>query len=423
MKVAVIGAGSTYTPELAQGFLAHADTFPLDELALMDIDVRRLEIVGSFAERLLARGGSGRTRVIKTTDRREAVSGADFVIAQIRVGGQKARHEDTILALGYGTIGQETTGVGGFAKAMRTIPAMLDIAKDIAEVAPGAWLINFTNPSGLVTEAVSRHSPVKTIGLCNGPYGTVTAIAAGLGVPREKVWVDYVGLNHLSWIRRVMVDGRDVTDEVVKEIVSRYKAANVPEADFSPEFIEALGMIPSSYLRYYYLRDEMAPHLAAQPKTRAEVVMQVEEKLLELYADPSRDTVPEELSKRGGAYYSTVAVALMDAIVNDRRDVHIINIPNGGTVPDLSPGAVVETPAVVGRAGAYPVVTGGRLEPSIRGLIQAVKAYEELTIRAAVERSRRHAILALAAHPLVGSVNKAVSLVGDLDSRYGWDLR
>lgn len=421
MKVAVIGAGSTYTPELIQGFLAHRDSFPVDELALMDIDDRRLGIVGGFSERLLAAAGHP-VRVTKTLDRQEAIRGANFVITQIRVGGQKARHEDTLLALRYRTIGQETTGVAGFAKAMRTIPAILDIARDMEELAPEAWLINFTNPSGLITEAVTRHSTVRVIGLCNGPYGTINAIAASLGVPREKVWVDYVGLNHLSWIRRVMVDGRDVTARVVKEIANRYKAANVPEAEFSSDFVEALGMIPSSYLRYYYLRDEMVPTLAAQPKTRAQVVMEVEEKLLELYQDPSRTAVPEELSKRGGAYYSTVAVALMDAIINDRRDIHIVNIQNRGALPELSPESVVEVPAVVGKAGAWPVVTGGRLEPAIRGLIHAVKAYEELTIDAAVQRSRRLAILAVAAHPLVGSVNKAVSLVSELDSRYGWGL-
>ncbi len=405
LKVAVIGGGSTYTPELVEGFIRRRDAFPVTHLALMDIDAERLRVVGGLAERML-RAAEADIELTLTTRRREALEGARYVITQIRVGGNRARAQDERIPLRFGVVGQETTGPGGFAKALRTIPVLLEIARDMAEVAPGAHLINFTNPAGLVTEALLKHTDVPTVGLCNLPFGMQHAIGGWLGVAPERVRLDYVGLNHLGWVRGVKVDGEDVFDRVLEAAIAWARTGNLP---FSPELLETLGMIPTYYLRYYYHHDQVVAEQRRVEKIRAEEVQEIEARLLELYADPNLTQKPKLLERRGGAHYSTVAMAVMNAMHRDAGEVHIVNTRNDGALPDLPRDSVVELPAVIDRGGARAIPTAP-LPPVIRGLVQAVKAYEELTIRAAVEGDERAALQALLAHPLVPSFAAAQGL-------------
>jgi 6-phospho-beta-glucosidase len=399
LKIAVIGGGSTYTPELIDGFARYNAELPVDCIVLHDIDARRLEIVGGLARRMLQKSGIA---VHLTTVLAEALDGADFVITQLRVGGMAARALDERIPLEYGVIGQETTGPGGFAKALRTVPVMLDIAREIARLAPQAWLINFTNPSGLITEALLRHTDARVIGLCNVPINMQRHVAEALGVDPQRVELDYVGLNHLSWARRVLLDGQDVTASLLGESVW-------DDENFSRDYVQQLGMIPNYYLRYYAHPDRVLEEERSNSQTRAEYLQQVETDLFKLYSDPALCEKPSLLNERGGAFYSTAAVELIRAIAQDRREVHIVNIRNGDALPDLPPECAVEIPAVIGKSGAHPLGMG-RLPASIRGLTAAVKAYEELTIEAAVTGDDGAAQMALLAHPLVPSWDVAVAL-------------
>lgn len=405
LKIAVIGGGSVYTPELVEGFLARWAELPVEELCLMDVDPERLRIVGGLAERMV-RAAGGPFRVVLTTAQEEALLGADFVIAQIRVGGVAARALDERIPLEFGVIGQETTGPGGFAKALRTIPVMLKLAQAMEKLCPKAFLINFTNPSGVVTEALLRQSSIRVIGLCNVPLGLKHLIASWLQVAPTEVELDYFGLNHLSWVRGVRWRGEDVFPRVFTQALERARRGEFP---FAPALLETLGLIPSYYLRYYYHHDEVLAEQKRAGRTRAEEVQAIDAELLRMYADPALARKPELLGKRGGAHYSTAAVALISAIHNDRGEVHIVNVRNEGAIPDLPAQAVVEVPAVVDGEGAHPLPCGP-LPPQVRGLVQAVKAYEELTVEAAVGGDERRALQALLAHPLVPSFSVAQGL-------------
>jgi 6-phospho-beta-glucosidase len=420
MKISVIGAGSTYTPELVEGLLAERDSIPLTRLSLMDVDGERLGVLAGLVERMVAAAG-WRFQVDCHTELGAAVDGADFVITQIRVGGQQARHDDTALALKHGVIGQETTGVAGFAKALRTIPVLLGVCQEMRRSAPGATLVNFTNPAGIVTEALLKHGGVPSLGLCNIPVGIQMATARRYGVPPSQVALDYLGLNHFSWLRRVVVAGRDVTEESLAEVLAK-APANVPALEYDREFVEALGMIPSGYLRYFYLQHESLEHLRSKDRTRAQEVMEIDATLLEKYRDPGLSEKPVELEKRGGAFYSTAAVSLIRSIVTGDGARHVVNVENGSSLPDLPADSAVEVPAVVDAGGAQPLAMG-RLETPIRGWLQLLKSYEILTVEAAVEKSYRKALLALSCNPLVPSVNKARALLDALDERHGLGLR
>lgn len=407
LNICVIGGGSTYTPELIEGFIEIEGEarLSIERITLMDIDPQRLEIVGGLAGRMLKAAGSD-IELRLCTDRKEALEEADFVLTQIRVGGVQARIRDERIPLKYGVVGQETTGPGGFAKALRTIPVMLEIAADIAQIAPGARLINFTNPSGIITEAVSKYTDVEVIGLCNGPIGALREIAAWLGVESQRLRLDYVGLNHLSWIRKVHLDGRDVTDEVMQKAIARAKQGEGP---FTPELLEMLWMLPSYYLSYYYDSDRVVTEMQSAGKTRGEVVLEVERELLEMYKDPALVSKPKLLERRGGAYYSKVTVALIHALASDTGEVQIVNTVNRGAIPDLPAHVVVEMPCVIDSRGAHPLATDP-LPECIRGLVQVVKAYEELTVKAGAEGDVQAALQALITHPLVPSFAVAQQL-------------
>lgn len=402
-RISVVGGGSTYTPELVDGLLRRRDELDLDEIVLVDTDARRLGILGPLAERMASRATDDEVSVRWTDDLADGVTGARFVVSQIRVGGMEARERDEHLGREFGLVGQETVGVGGFANALRTIPVALDISRTIAERAPGAVLFNFTNPSGVVTEALCRHGEVPTIGMCNVPWSTKAEVAGALGVSPAAVDFDYVGLNHLSWMRGVTIDGADRTADVLAGLraltaAERAKATDGDEPSWTPEAIELIGAIPNYYLLYYYETAAVIAHQAANP-TRASEVMAIEAKLLEQYADPDLDTKPAELEQRGGAYYSEAAAALMADLATDAGTVHVVDVPNAGAIPGFADDEVVEVAAVVTSRGATPRPTAP-LRPDVHALMRTMKDVELLTVRAAVEGDADAALQALLAHPL-----------------------
>lgn len=406
-RMTVVGGGSTYTPELVDGLARHATALDLDELVLVDPDGDRLRVVGGMAERMLRRAGwSGRLSV--TADLDAGVDGASAVLVQLRIGGQAARAIDESLPHACGCIGQETTGAGGFAKALRTVPVMLDIAERMAQrAAPGAWLIDFTNPVGIVTRALLDDGH-RAIGLCNVAIGMRKAFAGMLGVPSDAVRLDHVGLNHLTWIRAVEVDGTDRFAELWRD----HRDAIARRVDLPAELIDDLGAIPSYYLSYFYRHDQVLAHQRISPSRAADVAA-IEAELLDLYADPAVDTKPELLERRGGAFYSEAAVQLLVSLANDDGAEHVLNVANGSTIAGLAAQCVVEVPCRVDRTGAHPL-TAAPLAPDLLGLVQHVTAYEELTIAAARSGSRQLARRALLAHPLVGQYDMASTLVDDL---------
>lgn len=404
VKIAVVGGGSTYTPELVDGFARRTDRLPIDELVLLDPDLQRLEPVAGLTRRMLDRiGWAGRLQA--TSDRAAALEGADFVVFQLRVGGQAARHVDETLPHRFGILGQETTGPGGFAKALRTVPLVLELAEEAARrAAPGAWIVDFTNPVGIVTQALID-SGARALGLCNVAIGLQRRLAVQLGVEPEQVALEHVGLNHLTWERAVLVDGVDR----LPEMLDRDPAQVADEVGLPVDLVKELRAIPSYYLRYYYCRDEVLQE-QLRSKSRAEQVMEIERGLLEMYRDPALNEKPKLLEKRGGAFYSEAAAQLMASLHAGTGDVQVVNVRNGRALPDLPDDAVVEIPARIDRDGAHPAPLAP-MAPEIRGLVQAVRAYEDLAVQAAVHGDRTAAEKALLAHPLVGRFSVARPLL------------
>ncbi|MEV5592571.1 6-phospho-beta-glucosidase [Streptomyces sp. NPDC052496] len=406
LKIAVVGGGSTYTPELIDGFARLRDALPLAELVLVDPAADRLDLVGGLARRIFARQGHP-GRISWTSDVDAGVDGADAVLLQLRVGGQAARNQDETWPLECGCVGQETTGAGGLAKALRTVPVVLDIAERIRRRNPDAWIVDFTNPVGIVTRALLSHGH-KAVGLCNVAIGFQRKFARLLGVAPERVELEHVGLNHLTWERSVTVDGEDVLPRLIAE----HGAAIAEDLHMPRSLVERLGVVPSYYLRYYYQHDEVVRELRSKPSRAAEVAA-IEQQLLEMYGDPSLDEKPELLGKRGGAFYSEAAVALTSALLGDTGDVQIVNTFNNGTLPFLPDDAVIEVPATVGAGGAAPLPVRP-LEPLYSGLIANVTAYEHLALEAALKGGRDRVFEALLAHPLIGQIAYADRLTDEL---------
>jgi 6-phospho-beta-glucosidase len=407
MKVAVIGAGSTYTPELVSGLARERDRIDVRDLVLHDIDAERLEIVGGLAGRMLE--GAGYTgRLERTGDLVRAVEGADFVLIQIRVGGQEARLGDETIPLACGCIGQETTGAGGFAKAMRTVPVVLGIADEVRRrAAAGAWIIDFTNPVGIVTRAL-LDAGHRAVGLCNVAIGFQRSFARMLDVEPERVLVDQVGLNHLTWVRAVRVDG----DDVLPRLLEDHGEEIAEQIEIPRRLLDELGAIPSYYLHYFYAHDEvLAEQVGGTP--RALTVMEIERGLLDLYRDPGLAEKPVLLEQRGGAFYSEAAIGLAASLATGDEAVHVVDIRNGGALEGLAVDDVVEVPARVGRGGPVPLEQSP-LAPELLGLVQHVASYERLTARAAVTSDRVLAKKALLTHPLIGQNGLAEQLVEQL---------
>jgi 6-phospho-beta-glucosidase len=405
VKVAVVGAGSTYTPELVEGFARRTDRFPVDHLALLDIDPERLSIVGALADRMLRKAGwPGELRL--TGDRDEALEGVDFVIVQLRVGGQRARYQDETIPGKFGCIGQETTGPGGFAKGLRTIPVVLELAEETARRgAPGAWFVDFTNPTGMVTQALLDEGH-RALGLCNVAIGFQRAFARLLGVEPARVLVDQVGLNHLTWVRAAWVEERDVLPELLADHGDELAGMT---GGLPRQLLDELGVVPSYYLRYFYEHDQvLESQRTAVP--RALTVAEIEGELLDLYRDPDVVEKPALLERRGGAFYSEAAIGLVTSLAGDAGDVQVVDIRNGQTLAGLAEDDVVEVPAKITSAGAVPVPQAP-LAPELLGLTQHVAAYERLTALAAVSHDPLDARKALLAHPLIGQVELVDELV------------
>ncbi|WP_066318851.1 6-phospho-beta-glucosidase [Bacillus sp. FJAT-29814] len=410
IKIVTIGGGSSYTPELIEGFIKRYDELPVRELWLVDIEEGRekLEIVGNLAKRMVAKAGLP-IKIHLTLDRREALKGADFVTTQFRVGLLKARAKDERIPLKYNVIGQETNGPGGLFKGLRTIPVILEICKDIEELCPDAWLVNFTNPAGMVTEAVLRYSNIKkVVGLCNVPIGMRMGVAKALNVEPERVQVNFAGLNHMVFGLDTFLDGVSVQDQVIEAMANPENAMtmkNISGIAWEPDFIRALGAIPCGYHRYYYKTDEMlAEELekAEAEGTRAEVVQRLETELFELYKDENLDIKPPQLEKRGGAYYSDAACSLINSIYNDKRDIQPVNTRNNGAIASIPDDSAVEVNCVITKDGPKPISVGD-LPVAVRGLVQQIKSFERVAAEAAVTGDYKTALLAMTINPLVPS--------------------
>ncbi|MFF2480145.1 6-phospho-beta-glucosidase [Paenibacillus sp. NPDC058071] len=416
LKVAVIGGGSSYTPEIVEGFIKKYDEMPIRELWLVDIEEGRhkLEIVGELAKRMVEQAGLP-MEVKLTLNRREAIAGADFVTTQIRVGLLAARKRDEHIPISYDVIGQETTGPGGMFKALRTVPVILDICKDIEELAPNAWMLNFTNPAGIVTEAVQKHTKVKTVGLCNSPINFQKFLAKQYGVTERETLPEFVGINHLHWVTAAYVNGEDKLGEMIGS-GKEYTASNVKAFDWDADFLSSLGAIPTYYLRYFYMTDTMLADMKesiAKNGTRADVVSRVEGELFELYKDVNLKEKPKQLEQRGGAYYSEAAVNLMHSLYTDRRDIQTLNVRNNGILDFLPDDASIEVNCVVTGQGPIPIPPQ-RVPEHIKGLIHAVKTYEAMTVEAAITGDRGVALQAMVHHPLVPGIAVAKPMLNDM---------
>lgn len=412
LKIAMIGAGSTYSPELIHGFLIREELLNVKEFALMDINKDRLDIVGGLITRMCGNFKIS-PRISMTTNLEAAVTGSDYVVTQFRVGMLPARAKDETIPKKYGYIGQETTGPGGFAKALRTIPEMLKIAACMEKCAPDAVLVNFTNPSGIITEAVNKYSAVKAIGLCNTPITTFKKINEIMKFDEDKVSYDYFGLNHLGFIRRIFIAGKDVSSEYFPKILSHERVSEMLGYTFNKRHALAMGALPLHYMQYYLHEKEKTAELCAQEKSRGELLIEVDKQLLEQYKDPHLNTKPPGLDQRGGAWYSEAAVALINSIENDDGKVHIINVVNNGVITDLPSDAVIEIPALV-RGHFIKPLHFGTLPAGILGLVQHVKDYESLTVEAGATRNKEKAFLALCTHPFINSTNIAEQIFESL---------
>ena len=410
LKIVTIGGGSSYTPELVEGLIKRYDELPVSEYWLVDIEEgkEKLEIVGALAKRMIDKAGVPMT-IHLTLDRREALKDADFVTTQLRVGLLAARGKDEGIPLSKGFLGQETNGAGGLFKALRTVPVILDIAKDIQELCPEAWLINFTNPAGIVTEALLRYSDhKKVIGVCNVPIDLEFSFAKILGAEKDRVTVDFAGLNHMVYAERVYLDGKDVTAKIIEEITApdakSQTMANIKDLDWDVPFIKAAGLIPCPYHRYYYKKKDMLEAELEEfkkGKTRAEVVMKLENSLFELYKDVNINIKPEELSKRGGAHYSDVACNVINGIYNDKNTVIAVNTKNNGKLRQFDDNSAVEISCYIGKNGPVPVETVTELPIFAQGLTAQIKSFERLAAEAAVTGDYNTALLAMTTNPLV----------------------
>lgn len=393
MKITIVGAGSSYTPEILEKLSELREELPVTDIALTDINEERLNIVSGFCERYIKHLGLS-VKLERTTDLNRALPGTDFVIVQIRVGGNAARINDEKIPLSFGLVGQETTGAGGFMKALRTIPAMLEIAHAVEKLCPDAWIVNYTNPTGIVAEAVNKYSNAKIAGLCAGGFNGRNWTAMGLDVDKDSVRYDLIGLNHLNFAYNITVKNKKLTPEQFRKVA-------VYRGEQDADLCVSIGALPSPYLQYYFHTAKRVKELQEKELCRAEEVLRVEKEVYADYADPSCETKPESIQKRGGGGYSEIALGLISAIYNDRDTWITVNVPNRGTVSWLPDDAVIETACIVNASGIRPI----QMEPApaaVRGLIAAVKNYEQLAVEAAVTGSVELAELALLAHPLVG---------------------
>lgn len=422
IKMVTIGGGSSYTPELVEGLIKRHQQLPVRELWLVDIPAgeEKLNIVGALAKRMVEKAGIP-LEIHLSLDRRSALKDADFVTTQFRVGLLDARAQDEGIPLKYNVIGQETNGPGGLLKGLRTIPVILDIAKDMEELCPDAWLINFTNPAGMVTEALLRYSNLdKVVGLCNVPIGMRMGIAGMLGVDADRIHIDFAGLNHMVFGLNVYLDGDNITEKLIDDYLSGEKSGvtmkNIVDLGWEPDFIKGLKILPCPYHRYYYQTERMLAEekeAAAAAGTRAQVVQKLEADLFELYKDPNLDIKPPQLEKRGGAYYSDAACSLIDSIYNNRGDIQPVNIRNNGAIKGIPEDSAVEVNCIITKDGPKPIAVG-ELPVAVNGLVQQVKSFERVAAAAAVSGDYQTALVAMTINPLVPSDQIAKQLLDEM---------
>ena len=422
MKIAIIGAGSTYTPELIEGIIDRALALDFPEVFLYDIDKRKLDIVGGFAKRMVDFSGKN-CKLTLSMDLEQSLTNADFVLCQIRVGGMAARILDEKIPLKYNLIGQETVGIGGFFKALRTIPVMLEISKQMEKFCPNAVMISFTNPAGLVTQALSDYGNIRVYGVCNNPYNMKKSITEKLGLTEPSF--DYIGLNHLSWISGIYEGNENFIKKALESGVNSETMANIPKGEFDSQLISAIGAIPSSYLRYVYKKEESLKMAKEAALTRGEKALEIENDLLKLYADIELKEKPDLLKHRGGANYSLVAITLVDAIYNDKHEPHVVNLQNNGAVDFLKNSDIIETTAIIGKERAE-VLPPKNISEHIKGHMQMFKRYENFAVYAAVKCEREAAINALLANPLIFDYDNAIKCFDEMlghNTKYlqGWD--
>lgn len=419
IKIVTIGGGSSYTPELIEGFIKRYDQLPVRELWLVDIEdgKEKLEIVGNLARRMVKKAGVD-IEIHTTIDRREALKNADFVTTQLRVGQLDARIKDESIPLSHGVIGQETNGAGGLFKALRTVPVILDIVNDIKELCPNAWLINFTNPAGIVSEAVFRYTDFKKyIGLCNVPIGMKKEVAKSLNIDSERIDMDFAGLNHMVYGLNVRLDGIDITKEAINKFLeNNMSMKNIKNIKFNDEFIKSLGVIPCPYHRYYYKTSDMLENELSEykeGKIRGQIVKELEAELFEIYKDESLDIKPPQLEQRGGAYYSDAACNLINSIYNDKKDIQVVNTLNQGAISDFKDDEVVEVSCIITKEGPRPI-SMGHLPVAISGLVRNIKSFELLAAEAAVTGNYNTAYTALCINPLTPSDDTAKVILDEL---------
>ena len=419
IKIVTIGGGSSYTPELVEGFIKRHKELPVKELWLVDIEEgkHKLEIVGNLAKRMVKKAGVDMD-VNLTLDRREALKDADFVTTQLRVGLLDARIKDERIPLSHGVIGQETNGAGGLFKALRTVPVVLDIIKDIEELCPNAWLVNFTNPTGVISEAVFKYTNFRRyIGLCNVPIGVKNGMADILEVEKDRVEMDFAGLNHMVYALNVRLDGKDITKEAIEKFVtSSLTMQNIKDIPLNADFVRALGVIPCPYHKYYYKHKEMLEEELEgfkDGKTRGETVKALEDDLFELYKDENLAVKPPQLEKRGGAYYSDAACNLINSIYNDKKDIQVVNTLNIGAIRDFREDSAAEMSCVITKEGPKPLSVG-YLPVAVSGLVTEIKAFEILAAKAAVEGDYNAALQALCINPLIPSDDLAKTILDEM---------
>ena len=421
LKIVTIGGGSSYTPELIEGFIKRYNELPVKELWLVDIEAgkEKMEIVGNLAKRMVKKAGIP-MEIHLTLDRRKALKDADFVTTQLRVGLLDARIQDERIPLSHEIIGQETNGAGGMFKALRTIPVILDIDKDMSELCPDAWMINFTNPAGMITEALLRYGKnKKVIGLCNVPIGMEKSVADMLDVDHSRITMDFIGLNHMVFGKEIYLDGKKVTEKVINSIAEGKMGTivkNIKNLEWNTQFIKSLGMMPCPYHRYYFQQPEMLKDELdefSKGETRAEIVKKLESELFELYKDENLDIKPPQLEKRGGAYYSDAACRLINSIYNNKCDVQAVDTRNNGAIEGIDDDSAVEVSCIITKDGPRPIAMG-KLPIGINGLVQTIKSFERLVVEAAVEGNYNKALLALTINPLVQSEKMAKILLDEL---------
>lgn len=421
LKVVTIGGGSSYTPELVEGFINRYDSLPIKELWLVDIHEGqdKLNTVGNLAKRMVEEANIP-MEIHLTLDRREALKDADFVTTQFRVGQLEARMKDEKIPLKFGVIGQETNGPGGLFKALRTIPVILKIVKEMEELCPNAWLINFTNPAGMIVEAVFRYTNwKKVIGLCNVPIGMIRGVADSLAVEPERIHIDFAGLNHMVYGLKIYLDGEDITEQAIESIATNQdeiNMMNIKNLNWEPEFLKALKVLPCPYHRYYYKTQEILQEEMKDFKlsgTRAAVVQKLEDELFELYKDEVLREKPKQLEKRGGAYYSDSACNLIDSIYNDRGDIQTVNTLNKGSINSIPAESVIEVSSVITKNGPKPIAIGD-MPVSIRGLVQQIKSFERTAVEAAITGDYYKALLAMTINPLLPSDTFAKQILDEM---------